>query len=201
MISSWHAIRQEWRSLHTFSSVDHLSESPKYAACRISMSDMSAFSDAAHFQNWHQQSDKSYFQWRDPILLNINFTEISFIYHSCRLFFPFDFLSLHLRFQSVILESIVGQDYFEWNLFLERKFKRYFFHFQWIEKVQKCKIIFWWASFQSPVFFESEIDWICLRDAAIKSDHYLQSALQFSTILSSDYPQSSSGWVVLFFRH
>ena len=82
-----------------------------------------------------------------------------------------------------------------------RKFKRYFFHFQWIEKVQKCKIIFWWASFQSPVFFESEIDWICLRDAAIKSDHYLQSALQFSTILSSDYPQSSSGWVVLFFRH
>ena len=116
-------------------------------------------------------------------------------------FFPFDFLSLHLRYISVILESIVGQDYFEWNLFLERKFKRYFFHFQWIEKVQKCKIIFWWASFQSPVFFESEIDWICLRDAAIKSDHYLQSALQFSTILSSDYPQSSSGWVVLFFRH
>ena len=47
---------------------------------RISMSDMSAFSDTAHFQNWHQQSDMSYFRWHKF------WREISFIYPSSTFF-------------------------------------------------------------------------------------------------------------------
>ena len=178
-----------------------LSESPKYAACRISMSDMSAFSDAAHFQNWHQQSDKSYFQWRDPILLNINFTEISFIYHSCRLFFPFDFLSLHLRFQSVILESIVGQDFFEWNLFLEENSKGIFFSFSVNRKSTKVQNNILMSLYPITSLLWKR-DWLNMFE---RRCHQIRPLL---TVCSSIFhhfvirlPQSSSGWVPLFFRH
>ena len=54
-------------------------------------------------------------------------------------FFPFDFLSLHLRYISVILESIVGQDYFEWNLFLEENSKGIFFSFSVNRKSTKVQ--------------------------------------------------------------
>ena len=91
-----------------------------------------------------------------------NFNEISFIYRSRRLFLPLDFLSLRFQFQHVISQSIVGKDDFEFIFgFLEEKVQR---GKQYFDKMsQMRKPLFNHIAFP-PVFFESKIDWMCLRD-------------------------------------
>ena len=145
------------------------------------MSDTSAFSDTAHFQNWHQQSDESYFWWRDFLgKISTRYLSVSV----CVAFFSrwtsyhFVFIS-NMSYQNLLLDKITL------NLFLEKlkagKVQR---EKQYFDKMcQMRKPLFNHIAFP-PVFFESKIDWMCLRDQ-FRPSQLPPSSSTFCTISSS----------------
>ena len=149
------------------------------------MSDTSAFSDAAHFQNWHQQSDESYFWWRD-FFDKISTRCLSFIvrvaFFSRWTSYLFVFIS-NMSYQNLLLDEMTL------NLFLEKLNKAFLVGKvqrgkQYFDKMsQMRKPLFIHIAFP-PVFFESKIDWMCLRDQ-IRPSQLPPSSSIFSTISSS----------------